>query len=198
MEVGDQPRPGGRREAQAARGKLTPGKPTDMGRLSAAYGRLLDAFAAAAALLLLGMVLVVTGDILLRNLTRGGFAWANEISEYALYLMTLLVAPWLLRRGQHVRLDLVLVNVPARLARLLELVGDLLGLGVCLLMLRYGIGITLDSWRMGSITIKNLVFPEWWLLAPLPAAFLLLAVEFLFRMHRLGSSERRQDATSVG
>ncbi len=169
-----------------------------MDRLSAGYGRLLDALAAAAALLLLGMVLVVTGDILLRNLTRGGFAWANEISEYALYLMTLLVAPWLLRRGQHVRLDLVLVSVPARLARLLELVGDLLGLGVCLLMLRYGIAITLDSWRMGSITIKNLVFPEWWLLAPLPVAFLLLAIEFVFRMHRLGASERRQDATSVG
>lgn len=169
-----------------------------MGRLSAAYGRLLDAFAAAAALLLLGMVLVVAGDILLRNLTRGGFAWANEISEYALYLMTLLVAPWLLRRGQHVRLDLVLGSVPARLARLLELVGDLLGLGVCLLMMRYGIGITLDSWRMGSITIKNLVFPEWWLLAPLPVAFLLLAVEFLFRMHRLSATERRLDATSVG
>jgi TRAP-type transport system small permease protein len=169
-----------------------------MGRLSAAYGRLLDALAAAAALLLLAMVLIVTGDILLRNLTRGGFAWANEISEYALYLMTLLVAPWLLRRGQHVRLDLVLVSVPARLARLLELVGDLLGLGVCLLMLRYGVAITLDSWRMGSLTIKNLVFPEWWLLAPLPAAFLLLAIEFMFRMDRLGASERRQDATSVG
>jgi TRAP-type C4-dicarboxylate transport system permease small subunit len=167
-------------------------------RLSAAYGRFLDALAVAAALILFGMVALVTADILLRNTTRIGFAWANEISEYALYLMTLLVAPWLLRRGQHVRLDLVLVNVPARVALVLELIADLVGLAVCLILLRYGVGITLESWRLGSITIKNLIFPEWWLLAPLPAAFLLLTLEFVFRMHRLGAGERRQDATSVG
>jgi TRAP-type C4-dicarboxylate transport system permease small subunit len=167
-------------------------------RLSTAYGRFLDALAVAAALILFGMVALVTADILLRNTTRIGFAWANEISEYALYLMTLLVAPWLLRRGQHVRLDLVLVNVPARAAQTLELIGDLVGLAVCLILLRYGFAITLESWRLGSITIKNLIFPEWWLLAPLPVAFLLLALEFVFRMHRLGEGGRRQDATSVG
>ena len=41
--------------------------------------------------------------------------------------MTLLTAPWLLRRGQHVRLDLVLGAVPARVAWLMEAVGDVLG-----------------------------------------------------------------------
>jgi TRAP-type C4-dicarboxylate transport system permease small subunit len=56
-----------------------------------------------------------------------------------------------------------------------------------------------DSWRVGAITIKNLVFPEWWLLAPLPVAFVLLAVEFVFRFHRLlGARARRAEATSVG
>ena len=55
--------------------------------------------------LLLVMVVLVTADILLRNITRTGFPWANEVSEYALYAMTLLAAPWLLRRGQHVRID---------------------------------------------------------------------------------------------
>ena len=171
-----------------------------MGRLSAAYGRLLDALAAAAALLLLGMVLIVTGDILLRNLTRGGFAWANEISEYALYLMTLLTAPWLLRRGQHVRIDLVLTLVPTRAAWLMEALADIAGFAVCLIMMRYGIKMTVDSAMLGSITIKNLVFPEWWLLWPLPACFALLAAEFVFRFDRLMRAPpgRRSEATSVG
>jgi hypothetical protein len=41
--------------------------------------------------------------------------------------------------------------------------------------------------------------PEWWLLAPLPAAFMLLAVEVLFRMQRLYAGERgpRSDAVSA-
>ena len=31
-------------------------------------------------------------------------------------------------------------------------------------MMRYGLKMTIDSAVLGSITIKNLVFPEWWLL----------------------------------
>jgi TRAP-type C4-dicarboxylate transport system permease small subunit len=169
-------------------------------RLSILYGRLLGALAVFAALILLAMVLLVSADIVLRNLFRTGFPWANEVSEYALYVITLLTAPWLLRRGQHVRLDLVLTFVPGRVAWLMEAAGDVLGVVVCLAMVRYGIAVTIDSARLGSITIKNLVFPEWWLLWPLPACFALLAVEFIFRFDRLmrGERHRRIEATSVG
>jgi TRAP-type transport system small permease protein len=171
-----------------------------MTRLAAIFGRLFDALAMAAALILLAMVVLVTADIVLRNTTGGGFAWANEVSEYALYLMTLLTAPWLLRRGQHVRLDVILTLVPPRLAWLMEAAGDLLGFCVCIVLVRYGIAMTVESARLGAITIKNLVFPEWWLLAPLPATFVLLAVEFVFRFDRLlkGERTRRIEATSVG
>jgi TRAP-type transport system small permease protein len=170
-----------------------------MSRLSALFGNVFDAMAALAALILFAMVAVVSGDIVLRNVARGGFLWANEISEYSLYVMTLLTAPWLLRRGQHIRLDLVLVMVPARVAWLMEGASDIVGCAVSLVLLRYGVAMTYDSWRLGSITIKNLVFPEWWLLAPLPLVFALLALEFVFRFHRLlGERARRMDATSVG
>jgi TRAP-type transport system small permease protein len=170
-----------------------------MTRLSAAFGRLFNALAIAAALILLGMVVIVTADIVLRNTMGRGIVWANEVSEYSLYLMTLLTAPWLLRRGQHVRLDIILTLVPARVAWLMEAVGDLLGFVVCVVLIRYGFAMSYDSWRLGAITIKNLVFPEWWLLAPLPATFVLLAIEFVFRFDRLmrGEQARRVEATSV-
>ncbi|TMJ66759.1 MAG: TRAP transporter small permease [Alphaproteobacteria bacterium] len=170
-----------------------------MTRLAVIFGRLFDALAIAAALTLLAMVVLVTADIVLRNTTGGGFAWANEISEYALYLMTLLTAPWLLRRGQHVRLDIILTLVPPRVAWLMEAAGDLLGFCVCIVLVRYSVLMTTESARLGAITIKNLVFPEWWLLAPLPVTFALLAVEFVFRFDRLlkGERTRRIEATSV-
>jgi len=169
-------------------------------KLSNAFGKLLNALAVAAALTLLAMVIMVTADILLRNLTRTGFAWSNEVSEYALYVITLLTAPWLLRRGQHVRVDLVLTLVPVRVAWLMEAAGDVLGFAVCLVMMRYGFKMSIDSAVLDSITIKNLVFPEWWLLWPLPVCFALLAAEFAFRFDRLIHSEpgRRVEATSVG
>jgi TRAP-type transport system small permease protein len=170
-----------------------------MTRLSAAYGRFLNALAVLAALIVLAMVILVTADILLRNLTRTGFSWAYEVTEYTLYLITLLAAPWLLRRGQHVRIDLVLAMVPPRVAWLMEALADILGFAVCLVFVRYGATMTYESWQLGSITIKNLVFPEWWLLWPLPVFFALIAIEFIFRFHRLLSGERtrRVEATSL-
>jgi TRAP-type C4-dicarboxylate transport system permease small subunit len=169
-------------------------------RLSNIFGRVFEALAVAAALLLLAMVVLVTADILLRNLTRTGFPCANEVSEYALYMMTLLTAPWLLRRGQHVRIDLVLSMMPARIAWAMEALGDVIGFLLCAVMMRYGFHMAFESLRLGSLTIKNLVFPEWWLLAPLPVAFALLAAEFVFRLDRLwrGPAGRRIEATSVG
>jgi TRAP-type transport system small permease protein len=170
-----------------------------MKRLSAFFGHVFDALAGSAALILLAMVVVVSGDIILRNVARSGFPWANEVSEYALYIITLLAAPWLLRRGQHVRIDLILTFVPSRVAWLMEAVGDIVGFVVCLIMMRYGVKMVIDSAMHGSLTIKNLVFPEWWLLAPLPVVFALIAVEFVFRFDRLRHSEygKRTEATSV-
>jgi TRAP-type C4-dicarboxylate transport system permease small subunit len=161
---------------------------------------LFDFFAAVAALILLAMVVLVTADIVLRNTLRVGFAWANEITEYALYIITLLTAPWLLRRGQHVRIDMMLVLVPPRLAWLMEAAADIVGLAASLVLIWYGTIMTMQSARLGSITIKNLVFPEWWLLAPLPICFSLLALEFVFRFSRLMGAPRtrRIEATSVG
>jgi TRAP-type C4-dicarboxylate transport system permease small subunit len=168
--------------------------------LSRLFGRLLNAFALLAALTLLAMVVLVAADIVLRNVARAGFPFANEMTEYALYVITLLTAPWLLRRGQHVRLDLVLTFVPPRAAWMMEAAADVIGFSVCLVMMCYGFKMAADSAALGSLTIKNLVFPEWWLLAPLPVCFALVAAEFVFRFDRLmrGERSRRVEATSVG
>jgi TRAP-type C4-dicarboxylate transport system permease small subunit len=168
--------------------------------LSRWLGRLFEFLGLCAALILLFMVLVVSADILLRNLGSRGFIWANEISEYALYFTTVLIAPLLLRKGQHIRLDVVLAMLPPRVAWMLEAIGDLFGIAVCAVFFRYSFLSTLDSWRSQSVTVKNLVFPEWWLLAPLPIVFALLAIEFCFRLQRLLSGERklRVEATSAG
>lgn len=170
-----------------------------MQRLSAAYGRLLAFFALIGALLLFGMVALITLDVVIRNVSPHAIPWADEVTEYALYALTLLTAPWLLRQGQHVRLDLLLGLVPPRVAWSLEIVADLVGFVGCAVMVRFGVYMTVQSAGLGSMTIKNLVFPEWWTLAPLPLFFGLIALEFVFRLHRLLTGERakRSDAISV-
>ena len=170
-----------------------------MDRISQAYGRVLDGLMLVACLLLLGMTLLIGADVVTRNLGLGGIAWSGEVSEDILYLLTLLAAPWLLRQGQHIRVDILLRALPTRIGWLLEWVGDVLGLACSLYFVWYGWKVLGASYQAGAITIKTLVTPEWWLLAPLPVAFGLFAIEFIFRMHRLGRAERapRTDAVSA-
>lgn len=172
-------------------------------RVSHAYGRLLAALALGGCAVMFAMMLVIVADVALRNLALPGLPrgldWSNEVSELMLYLTTVLVAPWLLRQGQHIRVDILLTALPPRLAWYLEWVADTLGLACCLFMAWYGAKASWASWTSGALNIKTLVTPEWWSLAPLPAMFVLLSVEMLFRMKRLHEGERapRQDAVSA-
>lgn len=171
--------------------------------LSAAYGRFIAALAWLGCALLMVMMLVIVADVALRNLAIAGLprglAWSNEVSEFLLYLITMCVAPWLLRQGQHIRVDIVLQALPGRLAWSLEWLGDAIGLACCLAIAWYSAQAALASHAAGSVNIKTLVTPEWWSLAPLPAVFVLLSIEMLFRMHRLAHAERgpRSDAVSA-
>src|SRR6478609_9951547 len=142
-----------------------------MARLSEWYGRLLDGLVLVACLLLLIMTIMIGADVVSRNVGGGGVAVSNELSEDILYLMTLLAAPWLLRQGQHIRVDIILRVLPTRVAWMLEWVGDIIGLLCCFYFVWYGTLITVASYSAGSIVIKTLITPEWWTLAPLPVGF---------------------------
>jgi TRAP-type C4-dicarboxylate transport system permease small subunit len=172
-------------------------------KLDHAWGRLLEAFALGACALIAAMTLMICADVLLRNLPLlpgvQGLAWSNELSETGLYLITMLAAPWLLRQGQHIRVDIVLRALPARFGWVCEWLSDAIALTCCSAVVLYGARATWESFSQGSITIKTLVLPEWWALAPLPLAFALLGVEVLFRMRRLwlGPRTPRADAVSA-
>src|SRR5262249_3059775 len=167
--------------------------------LSRWYGHVLSGMLTVACLLLLIMTLMIGADVLLRNLGLGGIPPSNELSEDILYLITLLAAPGLLRAGQHIRIDIVLRALPWRIGWLLEWLGDLVGIACCLVFVWYGMRVAAASFANGSLSIKTLVLPEWPLLVPMPITFALLAVEFVFRMHRLAQGEMRprEDAVSA-
>lgn len=170
-----------------------------MERLSLLYGRLLDGMGLAACFILLAITFMIGLDVLLRNVGLGGVPPSNELSEYGLYLTTILAAPGLLRRGQHIRIDIVLRALPPKVAWGLEWVGDIVGLTCSLFFVWYGVRVTMASYLAGSVSIKTLILPEWWIFVPMPVCFLMVAIEFLFRMRQLALSERvpRADAVSA-
>jgi TRAP-type transport system small permease protein len=174
-----------------------------MAGVQAAFGRIYELMMVLACLLLLAMVGAITADVVLRNVALPGwprgFVAANDVSEYGLYFCTLLAAPWLLRAGQHIRVDILLRAIPAQLAWLCEWLSDLLGLVACVMLAWMGVLMTARSQAAEAMQTRSLVLPEWWFLAALPVTFALLAIEFAFRMWRLarGPRQPRSDAVSA-
>ena len=145
--------------------------------MAAIFGKLLEGLAALAAILLGVTALAITLDVVARNVGLGTLPWILEVSEYVLPLATFLAAPWLLHRNEHVRLDVLLARLPW-----LNHVANLVGLGACGVLVVYGVRTILNSAAQGSMVFKSVVFPEWWLYAPVPLCFGLLSIEFLRRL----------------
>lgn len=162
-----------------------------MPALAKAYGRLLEACGAVSALLVFAMTALIVADVALRNVFRVSLPASVELTEYAMFFAAAFAAPWLLRRGQHIRVDILVMRAPPMAGWVMEVVCDVIGLTLSLLMSWYSIAMVLRSWRGETLVVKNLIFAEWYILWPLPVMFVLLAVEFVFRLRRILTGPRQ-------
>lgn len=176
-----------------------PGQERLLTRIDQSWGALLNGLGLLACLLIAVMVVVISADVVVRNLGWGNLPWATEVAEYTLYLATFLAAPWLLRQGGHVRMDVVLKALPHKVAWGLELFTDTIAIVTCASLMVASVKATVASAEQQSLVFKILVFPEWWLLAPAAVMFGVLAVEFFWRLRRqwYGARTARIEATSV-
>lgn len=146
-------------------------------RATRAYAALMRGCGFVAAAVLGVITLLVCADVIGRNLGLRTWVWINEVTEYALPIATLAAAPWLMWRNQHVRLDLLGAVLSPSAQRQVDRVASLAGLAISAALVWYGLRTLFDSRAAGSLVIKALVIPEWWLFVPVPIGFSLLALE---------------------
>ncbi len=146
------------------------------------YALLMNACGAVAALTFGLMGLLVCADVVLRNLGYDALSTSVEVTEYMMIIATFMAAPWVLYLGGHIRIDVLVNNLPAPVQRILDQVSNLLGLVVCGVLAWQCAVVALDAHEQGAMVFKALVFPEWWLNLPLMIGAGLLTLEFLRRL----------------
>ena len=154
------------------------------------YDRIAEGCGAIAAVLVLIITLIIAADVLLRNFLRDTIPGDIELSEYSMLFITAFSAPWILNRGQHIRIDVILKIVPHRAAWVCEMLCDAIGIALSGLLAVYGVRVAVASFQSGTKLVKEFVIPEWWILTPLPFMFLLLALGFVIRLHRVANGPR--------
>ena len=124
-------------------------------------------------------ILLITAEVVFRNMGWRGLGWASDIIEYSLPLATLLVAPWLVAEKGHVKLDLLVERMASGQRDVLFRATMWLATAVTGVLVYASTLLAVDTYRSGSLVMKSLVFPEWWVMAAVPPLFLLIAIECL-------------------
>ena len=110
--------------------------------------------------------------------------WLYEAVEYALYFGVFLGAPWVLRQGAHVRVDVLVSNLPKQAAERLDMTLNLFGAALCALLCAYGARSAVGEFADGILPDKDLRIPTGYMMVVFAASFSLLAIEFLMRLRR--------------
>lgn len=155
----------------------SPDQQPDRSRLTALF----DLCGLLSAIIFGAIAVMVTLDLVTRNLHMIDLVWVNEVTEYLVTFGTFIGAPWVLHHHGHVNIDILVTNLPPPARRAMVRLCDGLGFIICAVMFYESVRVLLDTYAAGSLVFKNLVFPEWYLSTPAVICFALCTLEFASR-----------------
>lgn len=142
---------------------------------------IIDAGAAVAAALLIVVMLATTVKVVFRYALHQSMMGVDQISGMLLLYIAFLGAAWVLRRDEHVIIDLLLGIVGRRARWLLMLISSLLGAAVCLVVALFGTMEVINSIELGIRIPAEIEMPRAVNLIVIPIGFLLMGLQFLRR-----------------
>lgn len=155
-----------------------------MAGLVTAWDRLLAALAFLGALLMGGMALWVTYEVLMRYFLQSPTSWAVDLSEYAMLWAAFLAAPWVLRREGHVRVEVFVERATPARQRALGVFTSILGALGCAIITWQGTSAVWDFYVRGTTMAREWQVPQFAVYLVIPIGAALLTVEFVRRARR--------------
>jgi TRAP-type C4-dicarboxylate transport system permease small subunit len=132
-----------------------------------------------AGFLIAAMMVVITIDVVVRNLGFQSSSHFFSFTEYALLLVPCLGAPWLVREKGHIYVEILLMYLsPRRRAALRTLIG-IICIAVCLVLAWYGFEVTIRDYLTNEKDVRSLDMPRWMIVGFVPLSFTMMAIEFL-------------------
>jgi TRAP-type C4-dicarboxylate transport system permease small subunit len=138
-----------------------------------------DAFAAIAGAMFLFMLTAICIDVVMRYMFNNPMGWVIEVCEYLLLYITFLGAAWLLRENGQVRVDIVMMLLPAATERYFMIVTSFAAAVACLILCIISGITTFEQFISKMLEIKTLNVPKWIVMVVIPIGSLLVSIEFL-------------------
>ncbi|MDH3233057.1 MAG: TRAP transporter small permease subunit [Alphaproteobacteria bacterium] len=140
--------------------------------------RVVDFLAAVAGIILCALVAVICVDVAGRNFKLFTLSWSLESAQIALYCMTFLAAPWVLKNGGHIAVDLLIQNLSTAKAQRVGRFTSMIGAIVCGVLTYYAVRVFLDFLIDGQLVHGSMIYPRWLVYIPAPPTFFLMFLIF--------------------
>ena len=138
----------------------------------------IDSMAFVAGVLLTSTVLIEFLEIFMRHFIRKPQVWTVDVTEYILFLVAFLGAPWLLKKGGHVGVDLVVERLSRKTNILLGMLSSAIGIFVSAIVSWFGLVETWNCYQGGVLVIKTLSVQKYFFLFFIFLGYFLLLIEF--------------------
>jgi TRAP-type C4-dicarboxylate transport system permease small subunit len=157
------------------------------------FDRVIDGMAFMAGVLLCAAVIIECVEICMRYFVRQPLVWSVEICEYILFSVAFLGAPWLLKKGGHVSVDILVASLGGRGRALLGLLSSAMGVFFSAIICWFSVVTAWDCYKTGVVVTKTLTVPKYYFLALIGLGYLLLLGEFgrQFFLHFRGLGVKR-------
>ena len=146
--------------------------------LAKGYDAVVYGMAIVAAFLMAAMMVIITLDVIFRNLGYQSSAHFFTFTEYALLIVPCLGAPWLAREKGHIYVEILLNSLPPRAKVAMTWLIGLFCIAVCLVIAWYGLQVTISDYLQAEKDVRSLDMPRWLLVFWIPLSFLMMALEF--------------------
>jgi len=152
-------------------------------KLNTVFDRILDVMAFVAGVLLIFSAFSVCAVILSRYFLNRPMGWMFEINEYILLFMAFLLAAWVLRKEGHVKMDVIIENVPPKIRFVCDVAGSVLGAVVCLVLTWFGMKVTWHLFQNGTLTTTYLRLPKYPFMFVIPFGSFMFMIQFIRRAY---------------
>jgi len=161
-------------------------------KLDTLFRRVTDAMAVVAGLLLVAIVFIISIDVAMRHFFNNPQVWTVEVCEYFIFAITFLGAPWLLRVGGHVNVDLVTARLPIKARHALNVLSGIVGALVCLVLTWFGVATAIECYQNGVLEVRTLDIPKYWFMILIAIGYFLLFGEFCRQVLRRRSGTKEE------
>ena len=147
------------------------------------FDRIIVLMTILAGILLVFAMLIISGAVASRYFLGRPIGWVIEISEYIILFVTFLVAAWVLKQEEHVRMDVVLNQLNPRTQSMINVITSGISAIVCFILTWYGAKVTWELFQTDYFTPTLLELPKFIIIAIIFIGSFLLFIQFLRRAH---------------